>query len=152
MQLYRFDITFSYWILTWYILYLAGIVKASPKLAILLGLIINSTLVLSFIFVGVSLQTIATFVLLMLLMKVIPYWTLRRVPFSFKRDIPTLLSLYLVYLIWLEINKTNPVVLQKNMMSEFKSGKFSPKWTPGTTLIHDLMKILRLRFRHLSSD
>jgi hypothetical protein len=140
MQLYRFDLTFSYWILTWYLLYMAGIVKASPKFVILLGIIANTAMLLSFIFVGVPLKTIATFVLLIFVMKVIPYWTLRRVPFSWSKDATRFIALYLVYLLWLGINGVNLFILSEHTKREFKSGNFSPKWTPGSALFHNVFK------------
>jgi hypothetical protein len=140
MQLYRFDLTFSYWILTWYLLYMAGIVKASPKFVILLGLIANSSMLVSFIWMGVPLKTIGMFLGLMLVMKVIPYWTLRRVPFSWSKDATRFIIIYLVYLLWLEFNGVNLFILSEHTKREYKSGNLSPKWTPGSALVHDLMK------------
>jgi hypothetical protein len=42
----RFDLVFSYWIFAWYLLYMAKIIKYSPKLVIVLGIIENTALLI----------------------------------------------------------------------------------------------------------
>ena len=42
----RIDYIFSYWIFLWWILYMLKIVKYNPKLAILLGIIENSVILI----------------------------------------------------------------------------------------------------------
>ena len=46
MKYYRFDLLFSYWIFIWYLLYIFEIIDASPKLALIVGLIENAMLLL----------------------------------------------------------------------------------------------------------
>ena len=142
MHLYRFDLTFSYWIFAWYLLFIAGFIKASPKLAILLGILIHCLTILYCIMTDVPLKNIYVLFTIMIIIKTIPYVTLYNIPFSWTKDWTHFIILYLIYLLWMKINKLNPIVLEKNMISAFRLGTFSPKWTPGTAMINDVYKFI----------
>ncbi len=73
----RFDLVFSYWIFAWYLLYMAKIVKYSPKLVIVLGIIENTALLIGMIMYGSNLHTISSFIVINTFIKLLPYYSLR---------------------------------------------------------------------------
>jgi hypothetical protein len=114
----RLDFIFSYWILAWFLLYVAGLVKASPKLGILLGILENFAAVLIFAMNGVSWITIAYFIGINTLLKGIPYYIVRR-DTIFLRDFVNILAVFFAYCVWLWINKTDGVQAYRELMNGF---------------------------------
>ena len=99
----RFDLVFSYWIFTWYLLYVLKFVKHSPKFAILIG-ITENILFLFFMSVnGANKRTVFYFVFINTLIKGLPFYTLREESIKTK-DVTTTLTLFGVYLAWIFAN------------------------------------------------
>ena len=148
MALYRFDLTFSYWIFAWYFLYMTGIVKQSAALALFMGLITNVVSLLIFIVQRVDPKMIFIFFVLLVIMKVFPLWTLRteikHMDVNWKTQLKNTLLLYLLYTMWLFLNQTNQLELGKHMMYDFKSGELSRKWSPGTSLVVNFLRMNKL--------
>jgi hypothetical protein len=120
MELHINDIhlIFSYWIFAWYILYEFKFIKYSPKLALILGLISNTTLLLLMIFYNNSIINILLFCLVQLFIKIIPLWRLRNNKIY---DLKSLVILFIIYMIWLFINNTNIYILNKTKMDNIKN-------------------------------
>jgi hypothetical protein len=114
----RIDYVFSYWVFAWFLLYVAGLVKASPKLGILLGILENFAAVLIFAMNGVSSITIAYFIGINTLLKGIPYYIVRRDTIG-SQDFINLLGVLAVYCVWLWINKTDGVQAYRELMNGF---------------------------------
>ena len=94
------DELFSYWIFAWYIVYLFGYRQYSPKFALFLGSLANLFLLAAMILFNVNLKSILYFILVNLLFKIVPLWTLRQVPIR-KKDIQSTFALFLIYVGWI---------------------------------------------------
>ena len=99
----RPDFIFSYWIFLWYIFYMFNITSFSPKFAILLGIIENIFTLIIIYKVGIN--TIY-FIIMALLLKVIPLYTIRKDTIR-AQDVQFTFGLFIVYLIWCSINRFN---------------------------------------------
>jgi hypothetical protein len=102
----RFDLVFSYWIFAWYLLYMAKIVSYKPKLAILLGIIENTFLLIGMILYGSNLRTILSFITINIFIKLLPYYSLRQTKIQVSDWKPTII-VFLIYCFWLYLNKEN---------------------------------------------
>ena len=100
----RFDFVFSYWIFSWYLLYMVKFVKSSPKLALGLGIIGNIVLLTLVILFGANLRTILSFIIINSVIKVIPYYSLRGETIR-ARDVKPIIILFIIYLCWVYYNK-----------------------------------------------
>jgi hypothetical protein len=140
MVLYRFDLTFSYWIFAWYLLFIARLIKSSPKLALILALLTNIYDLLVFFIEHVRWDLILTFVFLMVAIKVIPLWTLRNMPIDFRREFPRFCFVFLVYVTWLHLNGYNLDTESRELKTLFSKGQTSAVWTPATQLIRDIRR------------
>jgi len=99
----RFDLVFSYWIFAWYVLYALGVTTFIPKIALIVGIIHNTGLLLSMFYYKNDWIHIATFCFINLCIKVIPLWTVRNEPYRWK-DFYALVVYYMMHLVWLFIN------------------------------------------------
>jgi len=102
----RFDLIFSYWIFAWYLLYMAKIVRYKPKLAILLGIIDNTIMLIGMLFYGSNLRTILSFIFINTLIKLLPYYSLRHETIRSSDWKPTIIF-FLIYCVWLYFNQEN---------------------------------------------
>lgn len=134
----RIDFIFSYWILFWYILYISKIIHCcSPLFAILLGLVENLFLLIYISLNGASISTILKFIVIVIVMKGIPYYTLRNEKITINDIILTML-LFLVYLFWLFINKINFIQIYQKVNNSLIKNKGD---TPGIMLIDYILKM-----------
>jgi len=100
----RIDFIFSYWIFTWYLLYIAGIVHDyNPKIAIICGIIENLGLLSLMLYYKTRTKIVIFFVVMLFLVKIIPLTTLWNDKLTWKDFIATLF-LFVLFLIWREIN------------------------------------------------
>lgn len=104
MSALRADLVFSYWIYFWYILYAFNITKYSPKVPLILGLIDNIFMLLLMLLYGTSQRTIFYFIIINTLIKVVPLYYLRNELIKMK-DIYFTIFLFLIFVLWLHINK-----------------------------------------------
>jgi hypothetical protein len=100
----RFDLVFSYWIYFWYILYAFKLTNYSPKFPLLLGLIDNIIMLFLMLMYGTSGRNIFYFVIINTLIKVVPLYYLRNELIKMK-DIYFTIFIFLIFIIWLHINK-----------------------------------------------
>ena len=100
LQKIRPDYIFSYWIFVWYLLYITGLFTHNPKLAVIIGLVENLFVLLSMMYYNVNLKNILYFMIVIIVIKVIPLWTLRNTVIS-KKDIYPTAGLFLMYLGWI---------------------------------------------------
>ena len=99
----RFDLVFSYWIFAWYVLYAFNLTTFHPKIALVIGLIHNTGLLLTMIYYKNDWIHIATFCFINTFIKVIPLWTVRNDPYQWK-DFYALVVYYMIHLVWLYVN------------------------------------------------
>jgi len=99
----RFDFVFSYWIFTWYVLYALRLTTYNPKIALIVGIIHNTGLLLSMFYYKNDWIHIATFCFINLFIKVIPLWTLRNDEYRWK-DFYALIVYFMIHLVWLYVN------------------------------------------------
>jgi len=112
------DLIFSYWIFVWYLLYEFKIINNSPKLALIIGLISNTILLLLMIYYDNNIYNILLFCIVQLFIKIIPLWRLRN---NNIYDYKSLIILFIIYMIWLYINKTNIHKLNKTKLEKIKN-------------------------------
>jgi hypothetical protein len=120
LKLHNIDLIFSYWIFAWYLLYEFKYIKYkySPKLALIIGLISNTILLILMIIYKNNIINILLFCVVQLFIKIIPLWRLRN---NNIYDLKSLFILFIIYMIWLFINKTNIFVLNKIKMADIKN-------------------------------
>jgi len=99
----RFDFVFSYWIFAWYVLYALRVTTLIPKIALIVGILQNTGLLLLLFYYKNDWIHIATFCFINLCIKVIPLWTVRNEPYRWK-DFYALVVYFMIYLVWLFIN------------------------------------------------
>lgn len=104
MAALRFDLVFSYWIFVWFLLYEAHLISFSPKFPILLGIVDNVIMLAFMLLYGTSGRTIFYFIFINTLIKLIPFYMLRNESIRFK-DIGFTIFLFLIFILWLHINK-----------------------------------------------
>ena len=94
----RFDFVFTYWIFTWWLLYMAGLVPFNPKLFLIAGILVNVLEVSHvesralYLFIGVGLT------------KLLPLLLVWNAPTS-RYDVVFGFFLGLVYLAWLKLHE-----------------------------------------------
>ena len=131
----RFDLVFSYWIYIWYIIYAFNIIKMyNPKFALILGLLHNLTMFILMILYGTSRRTIFYFIIINTLIKIIPLYYLRNIPIKM-RDIYFTFGLFLLFIIWLHMNKQNLIGNTKVIHDSLLYGKDN---TPFMSLLNQI--------------
>jgi len=100
LQNIRPDYLFSYWVFAWYVLYMTGLVTHNPKFAIIFALLENLFVLASMLYVRVIPKKIFYFILIILLMKVLPLWTVRTSVITM-RDVYATIGLFLMYIGWI---------------------------------------------------
>ena len=102
---YGFDLVLSYWIFVWYLLYQLRVVTVSPKLAIIVALLINTITFVIMIYLKKPMIELILFILVQVVIKIIPLYTLRNIKIDFTKDLQSFIAVALIYLLWLHINK-----------------------------------------------
>jgi hypothetical protein len=134
----RIDFIFSYWVLTWYILYMLKMVTYNPLFAILLGMIENIALLLYISLNGASLSTILKFAIITIVMKIIPYYTLMKDKIV-KRDIFATMFLFIIYLLWLLVNNISLFDMYGAINDSLIRNKGT---TPGIMVINNILEFM----------
>ena len=141
MQLYRFDLVFSYWILAFYILHVIGLVSSSPKLLLIIGMVENTFLLLSFIFQQKSAQRIASFIGINICIKVIPFVTVMHETIKWRHDLGLAIALYAVYVVYAELMQgADPWTMYEKTRDAVQQGVYDPGVNPAMTLLHDIQQ------------
>ena len=100
IQVIRPDYIFSYWIFAWYLFYMLGWVTPNPKFAIYLALLENIFVLASMLYYRVNPKKIVLFLIVVLLIKVLPLWTIRDTKIK-EKDIYATLGVGLMYVGWI---------------------------------------------------
>jgi len=107
----RFDFTFSYWIFSWFVLYMFGIIPYNPKIWLLLGLSVNA---LSFFYSYNTIDWILTFheIIINIFIKVIPIWILYKTKTNYQ-DFLFGIVLFIIYGLYVYIQAGSIENIQK---------------------------------------
>jgi hypothetical protein len=132
----RIDLVFSYWVYAWFLLYFFQWTKYLPKFALLIGLIDNLVMLLLMILFGTSMSTIITFVIINTIIKIIPLYYLRKERITIK-DIYFTCVLFLLFVIWIHINKQT---LVGNLKLVHDSLLYSENKTPFMNILSKIKK------------
>lgn len=136
-MLIRIDLVFSYWIFAWYLAYIAKLTLYNPKWGLVLGIMENLAMVVAFILFGASLSSITLFILINLVIKGIPLYTIYNTKPGIK-DIYAMVGLFAIYAIWVYANGGTIIeYLQKT----YDSILHSKNDTPAMWLIDKLSKM-----------
>ena len=125
---------FSYWVLLWFILYYFKLTSFSPKFAITIGILENIVLFILMVIWGTSLRTILWFVIINTLIKIMPFYYLRHESYTLK-DVYATICLFIIFVIWLHINKQSLIGNAKIIYDSFIYGKDK---TPFMSLLHKI--------------
>lgn len=138
---YRIDIVLSYWIFIWYILYVNKIVPSSPKLALILASIENILYFGALIYVSAPVNIIVLFVIINIGIKVLPLVSIWGDTIHLYRDLYVLAMVIIVYYMWVYfVAGTKIIDRQFEVMKMLSEGKYTPGYTPMTSLIEYLWK------------
>ena len=122
----RPDLIFSYWILIWYALYELNIILYNPKFALIMAFVANFYN-FYFMFYFKRYYMLFLFIMVVLIMKGIPIWTLRNTALSVK-DITASIILFTIYYIWLTYNNETIYSLFNKFYISIRDNK--PNSTP----------------------
>lgn len=136
MAVLRPDLVFSYWIYLWYLLYAFKFINYSPKFPLILGLIDNIIMFVLMLLYGTSRRTIFYFLIINTLIKVVPLYYLRNETIKMS-DIYFTVGLFLVFIIWLHLNKQS---LFGNIKLVYDSLLYGKDQTPFMAFINKLKK------------
>ena len=126
------DKFFSYWALTWFIIYYfgntylekyTGYKISSPKLALHLALYENIIELISLISVNLNVWLITKFILLILIIKVLPLYLIWDVKLVLPKDIYILIGVFIVYVIYLHLIGTSILEVYKATNKSLAEGK-----------------------------
>jgi hypothetical protein len=115
------DLLFSNWIFIWFILYLSNIIPYNPKLIILLGFVIIIGILYYLYINNAPTYNLFKFALLNLFMKAIPIVILYNISIKFE-DFYFSIGIFIIYLIWLDINDTNFFTIYKKLINNYING------------------------------
>jgi hypothetical protein len=99
----RVDFVFSYWIFVWYLLYEFCVTTYNPKIALVLGIIHNTIMLLFMFYYKNDWVHIFTFFFINFFIKVVPLWTLQHDAYQWK-DFYALVVYFMIYIVWLYVN------------------------------------------------
>jgi hypothetical protein len=136
MTALRPDLVFSYWIYVWYLLYAFAFTTYSPKFPLIIGLLDNIVLLGAMFTFGTSNRTIAYFIIVNTLIKVVPLYYLRFEPI-YKKDIIFTVGLFGVFIVWLHINRQS---LIGNIKLIYESLLYGQDKTPFMAFINTMKK------------
>jgi hypothetical protein len=108
----RFDFVFSYWIFTWYVLYICHIVQYNPKIGLMIGLFVNMISLVLMFFYHNDVFNIIWFIFINIFIKILPLYSLRYIPIR-RNDLYVLCILFIVYLCWIWYNQVTFDFLRK---------------------------------------
>jgi hypothetical protein len=118
----RFDLVFSYWIFAWFILYELKITHYNPKIALIIGLLVNVIELSTMIYYKNSFSNIFLFSLINFILKVVPLWILRKTEYKVI-DVYADIGLFIIYLFWLIVNRINIKTEVQNIADKIKHNK-----------------------------
>jgi len=107
----RFDLIISYWIFFWYILYILKIIKYNPKIALIIVTIGNIIMVFLMLIYNTKKNIVFLYFIMLIILKIIPLYSIWNDKIRAK-DIYFTIFIFILYLLWLSINKkeTNKII------------------------------------------
>jgi hypothetical protein len=130
----RPDFILSYWVFAWYLAYLIGWTKASPKLLLAIG-ILENLLTMGYIWGYATTENFIYFILVVVLTKILPFATLWDVPVT-KRDVISSVRVVAAYSVWIFLHRNQ---IDVTMMQSLRENRNE---TPGIWLFHRLKKLI----------
>jgi hypothetical protein len=137
MKIIRPDLIFSYWIYLWFILYIFKLTNYSPKFIFIIGLIEN--ILLGIVSFYKKSKTTIKFLIMMSLMKIIPFYFVRNAPIRMI-DIYFTIVLFILYIIWLHINNETFSKIQKMIFYSIVNGENKTPLIATLVYIEDKLK------------
>jgi hypothetical protein len=136
---YRFDLVLSYWIFAWFLLHMAGLIRASPKLALCVGLAANILQWIMLVVYYGDAPMAMWFILVNIFIKVIPLYLVWRERIRWRQDLENLGILVAVYLLYCFAVGDNPVArFLSHGFDNHDGAKIDAKMFPAMALFHDL--------------
>lgn len=130
----RPDLILSYWVFMWYVAYMTGLIRASPKLLFEIG-IVENLWTMWVIWGYATTENFVYFVVVFLLTKVLPLATIWNV--SIKRaDVWWSVVVVAVYGLWIWLNRGSMSI------STIQSLKENRNETPGIWLFHRVKHLI----------
>jgi hypothetical protein len=117
----RPDLLFSYWVITWYVLYVINVIKYNPKFWLIIALLSNFYNFYFLIYFK-RYDMFFAFIILIFIFKGIPLWTLRNTKI-YMNDIIAGLVLFMIYYIWLNYNNETMYSLFHNFYISIRDNK-----------------------------
>lgn len=96
----RADFLFTFWVIFWYVFYLTGYFKQSPKLSFYLLLLVNLFILVSMIFKKMKARPILYFILIIAGTNLLPLLTLYDATIN-KADLLATVGLFVMFIGWL---------------------------------------------------
>jgi hypothetical protein len=110
----RPDLIFTYWVFAWYLAYMANLTPYNPKLALILGIAINTLIAIAVLVNGGKISSIFLFLFVNTLLKGIPLYTIYNTKIT-EKDVYALEGIFAIYLIWVHINNKSVMGITKNI-------------------------------------
>ena len=119
----RLDYVFSYWVFAWFLLYYFKFTSFNPLFALEIATAENTILFLLMIYYKVPTFNLISFLVINFFIKILPIihlWNTKII----MRDIIAFIVVYLIYLLWLLINRqTNVFKIQNEIYESLIHGK-----------------------------
>lgn len=131
--MHRVDLLFSYWIFTWFLVYIAGWTSYNPTFALIISTLENG-IMLVFMY-KTRFYTIFLFIVALFLFKLLPLYSITRS--IHLRDVVATLILFLIYAGWLYFNGqplTYTIQVSKDVVENKRD-------LPFTSLMKKILKI-----------
>jgi len=131
----RPDLIFSYWIFVWFLLYWCKITTYNPKYLLIIGIVENLITIIISIYYKTSFVYIFYFIVIMIIMKLIPLYLVWN-NYNNIADISVSIFIFMLYDVWLIINKTNVIIIQEKILDSIIKEK---NRTPVLWLINEMI-------------
>lgn len=119
----RLDLIFSYWIFIWFILYILKLIKFNPKFAIIIAVLEYYLTSFVLYYLGSPLNKLVKYILINSAIKVVPLYFVWNTKMNMPTDAYITFGLFLVYLVWLQLNSTNIIKIYNDLIQSYIDSK-----------------------------
>lgn len=129
MDFVRPDYLFSYWVLTWFLIYYFFPIPpffkkyANPLLALCFALVENILQFVYFLYFHLNIWIIIYFLSMMLFVKVLPIYLLSPHNIIWRNDIFVLFFVFSIYNFYLFLNGTNVIDIYRTTIKSIQNGE-----------------------------
>jgi hypothetical protein len=116
----RLDFIFSVWLDIWFLLYFFRITAYSPKFAFCIAMIFFLISTIYLIYRRAKCYSIYKYIVINIVIKLIPLVIMRKIR---KRDIICTLVLFVIYMLWLDLNNQNVFLIYNDIFQCYMKGK-----------------------------